>query len=525
MTSADTPILKQLQQRKGNRRRRRATTPAWALWLMRVTRIIGLFFRRTLPQYLRQHQVELKTGAASFAIHLLVVLLLAFWVLPRKSTEEFFGLLATVIPDDNQQLVEIQDLVQPEVLLNLNADSNVKQMLSDLEHGLTSENVDNIVLKELQIPLDALSDRFEIPVNAGDFGGRSTAGRQAAVRQYGGTGDSEKAVNAGLKWLQSIQQPDGSWSFGKVGEAGSPGSMDTTDMGATSMALLCFLGAGHTHRAEGDYQKVVESGLSYLMKNAVRQLNAADLRGNFQGNSGLYVQGIATMCICEASALVPDDKELRKLAIEAVSFVERSRDPVGGGWRYEPRQPGDTSVVGWQLMALQSARAGKIRVSGSALRDARQFLQSVQADGGAQYGYMRPQKNRQGTTAVGLLCRMYLGWKREHSALKRGVDYLAARGPDREDMYYNYYATQVMHHFGGEVWDQWNVRMRQQLVETQIQDGPGAGSWDVTDPHGSSGGRIYQTALSILTLEVYYRHLPIYRKLDSAQTDAELMVE
>ncbi|MFN9037496.1 MAG: hypothetical protein ACK5YO_14440, partial [Planctomyces sp.] len=49
-----------------------------------------------------------------------------------------------------------------------------------------------------------------------------------------------------------------------------------------------------------------------------------------------------------------------------------------------------------------------------------------------------------------------------------------------------------------------------------LRNGPGAGSWDVTDPHGNGGGRIYQTALSVLTLEVYYRHLPMYRRLDEA---------
>ncbi len=117
-------------------------------------------------------------------------------------------------------------------------------------------------------------------------------------------------------------------------------------------------------------------------------------------------------------------------------------------------------------------------------------------------------------TAVGLLCRMYLGWKRDRPALKTGVEHLAGIGPSREDIYYDYYATQVLHHWGGPLWDQWNLKMREQLVESQIKEGPGAGSWDVTDPHGYAGGRIYQTALSLLTLEVYYRHLPIYRRFD-----------
>ena len=114
------------------------------------------------------------------------------------------------------------------------------------------------------------------------------------------------------------------------------------------------------------------------------------------------------------------------------------------------------------------------------------------------------------------MCSSDLGWRKDRPELQAGVEHLAKVGPSRENMYYNYYATQVLHHFGGELWDKWNLRMREQLVTTQLRDGPGAGSWDVTDPHGGGGGRIYQTALSVLTLEVYYRHLPMYRKLDEA---------
>ena len=78
-------------------------------------------------------------------------------------------------------------------------------------------------------------------------------------------------------------------------------------------------------------------------------------------------------------------------------------------------------------------------------------------------------------------------------------------------MYYNYYAAMALHHAGGPEWTTWNAKMREQLVQTQIKSGPAAGSWSVTDPHGQSAGQIYQTALSVLTLEVYYRYLPLYR--------------
>lgn len=515
---AEPGILRQVQQRT-RRRSARVKPPAWALWLARHVPRLAMFFRQTLPEYLKAHQAELKTGAASFGIHLLLVLLLAWWVVPTGTQEEFFALIASTETDaELEEATELPQIVQPEQILDLQVDSTARQLLSELNKGLQSRQIDDVLDQDLQVPLDVLARNLEIPMQAGDLGGRTAAGRRAGVQKYGGSADSERAVNAGLKWLQSIQQPDGSWSFGKVGEAGSPGSLDTTDMGATALALLCYLGAGHTHQTEGPYQTVVARGLAWMMQQADRNSSGADLRGKSQANAGMYVQGIATICLCEASAMAPEDRELRRLAIAAIAFIERAQDPVGGGWRYVPRQPGDTSVVGWQVMALHSARVGRIRVAGSTLRDAREFLNSVQADDGASYGYMEPQANRPAMTAVGLLCRMYLGWKLEHPALQRGVHRLAAIGPSSTDLYYNYYATQVLRHFGGELWEQWNLKMRQQLVETQVRTGPGAGSWDVTDPHGSGGGRIYQTALSILTLEVYYRYLPIYRRLDSAQT-------
>ncbi|MGB0741990.1 MAG: hypothetical protein ACPGXX_18105, partial [Planctomycetaceae bacterium] len=202
----------------------------------------------------------------------------------------------------------------------------------------------------------------------------------------------------------------------------------------------------------------------------------------------------------------------------AIRFIERAQDSIGGGWRYRPNEPGDTSVTGWQIMALQSAKARRISVRSSTMRDARLFLDSVESEDGARYGYTRRGGATTTMTAVGLLCRMYMGWKRDRPELEAGVRYLAEAGPSRANIYYNYYATQVLHHWGGELWDKWNLRMREQLVSTQLKDGPGAGSWNVTDPHGSGGGRIYQTALSIMTLEVYYRHLPLYKRLNGEES-------
>ncbi len=508
-------VLKQLEQRNRQRTRRRKVPP-WASKVVKFTQGAREFFRQTLPDLIRRRRREIITTVLSFFVHFVVVLLLAAWLLPDSTRDEMLQLVGVHadVQNPDEQPVALVEIVQPKDIQDLNVDSTMKQMLSELDKGQHRVDIDSPDMNDITLPLEELTDAREIPFIKGAFGGRSKAGRRAAVSQYGGSAESEKSVSMGLDWLQKIQQPDGSWNFSQIGDAGQPGNYTTTDMGATSLALLCYLGAGNTHKSKSKYQETVHKGLSYLLKNAERGASGADLRGRAQGNSGMYVQGIAAICICEAYALERNDKDLKRLATDSVRFIERAQNKIDGGWRYQPGDAGDTSVVGWQVMALQSAKAGRIRVASDTIRDVKEFLKSVQSNDGAMYSYMPGDGPSDSMTAVGLLCRMYLGWKRENPALKVGVEHLAKKGLRRGDIYYNYYATQVLHHWGGDLWNQWNLRMREELVTTQIKEGPGAGSWDVTDPHGSGGGRIYQTALSLLTLEIYYRHLPIYRRFD-----------
>jgi hypothetical protein len=136
------------------------------------------------------------------------------------------------------------------------------------------------------------------------------------------------------------------------------------------------------------------------------------------------------------------------------------------------------------------------------------------------------------TTAAGLLNRLYLGWGPRNASMIAGcdelMDFLPPVDPKApgKDIYYWYYASQVMHHMGGEYWNTWNPRMREYLIKSQERQGHKAGSWDPTgDEWAHMGGRLYETSLSILTLEVYYRHLPLYRreKLDKEAETSRTM--
>jgi hypothetical protein len=96
--------------------------------------------------------------------------------------------------------------------------------------------------------------------------------------------------------------------------------------------------------------------------------------------------------------------------------------------------------------------------------------------------------------------------------LQRGVAKLGGQSPQHNNMYYNFYASQVLHHMGGPNWSKWNPKMRDYLVKSQSTAGHETGSWYFDEDHANIGGRLYTTAMGALTLEVYYRHMPLYQE-------------
>ncbi|MDA0834167.1 MAG: terpene cyclase/mutase family protein [Planctomycetota bacterium] len=350
---------------------------------------------------------------------------------------------------------------------------------------------------------------------AAQFAARHADARGAFVEAYGGNAKSEAAVDAGLKWLAAHQSSNGSWSFDHTtaecnGSCGDPGMLHDCRIGATGMALLAFLGSGRTHR-EGEYQKEVGEAIDFLLDNMKWDAdgNGLDLRDGSMPMASFYVQGIVSMALSEAYVMT-SDRRLLKPAQGAIDFIVWAQDPRGGGWRYRPQMPGDTSVVGWQAMALTSARVAGLKVPSKTLTQSLQFLKSVETKQGIGYGYTN-RVARPSTTAIGFLCRMYLEPNPPRKTFQRGAKLLGNFGPSYDDMYYNYYATQFMHHYGGPEWDKWNASMRDWLIETQETRGHAAGSWSPRDLHSRAGGRLYMTTMAIMTLEVYYRHLPLYQ--------------
>jgi hypothetical protein len=221
----------------------------------------------------------------------------------------------------------------------------------------------------------------------------------------------------------------------------------------------------------------------------------------------MYGHGVATLALAEAFGMTSDPM-LAPYVRDAIRFIETSQDLHGGGWRYLPGQAGDTTVTAWQIAALKSAAIAGAAVPSPTIDAACRFLDRVQVRKGEGYGYLSPQ-DRSCTSAIGLLCRIYTAWPNDRT-LDRGLARLAKPGPPPEAVYQNFYLAQALLLRDHPAWRRWNTMNREHLIARQARLGHETGSWTFADADTAPGGRLGHTALAVLTLEVYYRVLPIY---------------
>lgn len=334
--------------------------------------------------------------------------------------------------------------------------------------------------------------------------GREAGMKDALLAAYGGTMETERAVTEALKWLKRNQQRNGSWSLkGPY----SDGAFEENEVAATAMALLAFQGNGNTHRA-GTYQKEVELAWQYVLKNQQKNGSFASTE---VPNHQLYTHAQVTIALCELFGMTRDEK-YRQPALDALDYAINTQSPKGG-WRYIPRTDSDMSVTGWFVMAFQSAMMAGLRAPSPTLEGVEKFLDSVSNKAGDRYSYVPGRGPTPAMTAEALLCRQYLGWSRDDPRLQSGAAFLLENpiNERQRNVYYWYYATQVLHHLDGPAWEEWNLTMRSIIPQRQETVGDERGSWDPNrDEWGSQGGRLFTTCLCTYMLEVYYRHLPIY---------------
>lgn len=329
----------------------------------------------------------------------------------------------------------------------------------------------------------------ELPQPVEDFAQRAPEQRSDLLEKMGGSQETELAVARALEWLKRAQEPDGRWS------SKNNGGEVNADTAMTGMAMLCFLSAGHTHTADGPYRDTVARAIRHLVSQ-----QSPD--GNLAGDETMYGQTIASVALCEAYAMTHDAKLARpvKLAVDYVDASARANDGSAG----------KTSVLGWQVMAMESARRAGVKTSNITFDAARRWLDSVASPASpGRYAYQRAGAPSPAMTAEAMFVQQMLGRAPTDPRMQDSASFILASPPrwrDGAPTHYWYYATLALFQHQGTPWKQWNDALVPELLSHQQQTGPQAGSWEPQDRWSKLCGRVHQTAVCTLSLEVYYRY-------------------
>ncbi len=317
------------------------------------------------------------------------------------------------------------------------------------------------------------------------------------MKKLGGSPQTESAVDKGLAYLAGIQEEDGRWDLVKHGGQGGH------DVAATAFALLAYYGRGEVHDEECKYRDTVSRGLNWL----IGQQNGAtgDLRGASPTGNAMYDHGIASLAVVEAYGVTKDSAILPK-AQAAIDFIADSQHEQGG-WRYQPKQPGDLSVTGWMIMALASAEMSGLRVDKKTKEGAAKFLKFVSSGKhkGA-YGYTGPGGGTPAMNAAGFFCAQLMGSSANTLKAFESSHIITQHGFRVQDIYYAYYGTVAAYQHQGPVWRDWMKKMHPEFLKTQAPDG----SWKFGGSHSGAMGTVICTALVTLCLEAHYRYTPLY---------------
>ena len=404
----------------------------------------------------------------------------------------------------------------------------------------TNESDNDLPFQEILGDNGLMDSPFEGPstndgIGIGGGAGGAYPGRGGSRKMRGsGRGDvGEIAVLHGLEWLKNHQDPEGYWDCDgfsaqcKLNRCDGPGNA-MYDPGVSGLALLAFLGAGETDRY-GSYKDTVKRGLRYL-----KQIQDPEgCIGPRTTENFTYNHAIGALALTEAYGLTASPM-MKQAAQSAIDFVHRCQNPYLA-WRYGVRpQDNDTSVSGWMIMALKSAKTCGLRVDDAAFDGMGAWLEKVTEPEYGRVGYTTrgtgparptdrmeafPADRSESLTAVGILSRIFLGEDpRKSETIQKGVDLCLKSLPVWDeasgaiDMYYWYYGTLALFQVGEEPFKAWNTAIREAVIDHQRKGATTDenGSWDPIGAWGREGGRVYSTALLVMCMEVYYRYPKVF---------------
>jgi hypothetical protein len=347
---------------------------------------------------------------------------------------------------------------------------------------------------EAEEATDPLPGVIGIGGGAGGLYGRRFAGRRTLGRA-GGQGTTEP-LHAALAWLAKAQRPDGSWAA----------TSDKGDVAATGLALLALLGDGHT-TTQGTHRAAVTLGIK-SMRTRVDSETGGFHPAGAEPPEHVWQHAVATLAFAEAyyfskSPLLGRTSSQLLLYLDAV----RRSD---GSWPREAAGSGDVATTAWVLRGLSTLEHAGVDVPATWIPEAREWLETytnsrsgiAAVTGTSGYAAAGPDP----TTALAAFARFASGttFESDPSLTAAAKHVLERASATPLDPHLAFHGAHFLFQVGGGDWKTWNERVKPAVLEGQAKRGTNAGSWSRSETTASLG-RVGETALRALTLEVYFR--------------------
>lgn len=298
------------------------------------------------------------------------------------------------------------------------------------------------------------------------------------------------AIRDGLQWLASSQSAQGYW------ESDRP---QRFRVGLTGLAVLALVTSDQA-ATDAALSVARDRGIEYL-QSLQRPDGCIDAPGE---GATHYGHAIATLALAEALGREVPSVERRSVQ-RAVEFCLRSQLPQGS-WSYAPgeqaRLVGDTSHTGWFVLALLRAERAGIEIDPRTLVRARRWIETMTDDRGT-VGYQVTGFGTPATTAIGMMVNHHVDDDpaEMHTPPADAACRMLGKPEDQKTLYFWHFLVRAGKPSCPEH-PQWTRQLSQQLVSSQVRDrGEMTGSWNRQDTDAAAAGRVYATAMAVMTLD------------------------
>jgi hypothetical protein len=397
-----------------------------------------------------------------------------------------------------------------------------------------------------------------------------------------------QAVDAGLAWLAAHQQPEGRWGVRTHaewcdGKRLPPGQripavgFQGFAVSVTALAANALMEAGHSPADEDALGTCLRRALDHLAGQVDPDSGGVSVpakapRPGTTGNRWVFDHAFACWALCRAAAITGWYRYAYPARV-SLAFSEVMRNPYFA-WRYGIK-PGDndTCVTACMLLgpavALDVVRAATRQGVRAPIAPTRRMFKGAaawlgkvidpdtghagydqRAGGPGRYQNMHPpgfdRDLSESCTAMACLVRLWMGEDVKRTlGLARSVQQiekvgLAQPAGGKPDEWHLWFASDVMRRLaslkgrGGKEVLAWRARVARRVLDLQEKGGARCGALGSWSPDGtawgSAGGRVYSTAVALMTLlrcaydrvgegdpgQVYGdRKQPVARRLDA----------